>query len=182
MSLSKFQVLVTVIESGSLTRAGEVLGLTQSAISHAIASLEREYGFSILTRGRSGVSLTSNGERLLKYMREMLRWNEQMLQEVSAINGIEVGTVRIGTFTSVSTQWLPSILKQFQDQYPAIEIKLLEGYYDDIENWIVSGAVDLGFVSLPATETLETVPLHQDRMLVIVTEDHPLCQKESVHL
>ncbi|MED4581933.1 LysR family transcriptional regulator [Brevibacillus choshinensis] len=182
MSLSKFEVFVTVIESGSLTRAGEVLGLTQSAISHAIASLEREYGFSILTRGRSGVSLTSNGERVLKYMREMLRWNEQMLQEVSAINGIEVGTVRIGTFTSVSTQWLPGILKQFQDQFPAIEIKLLEGYYDDIENWIVSGAVDMGFVSLPATETLETVPLHQDRMLVIVTDDHPLCEKESVHL
>lgn len=182
MSLSKFEVFVTVMESGSLTRAGEVLGLTQSAISHAIASLEREYGFSILTRGRSGVSLTSNGERLLKYMREMLRWNEQMLQEVSAINGIEVGTVRIGTFTSVSTQWLPGILKQFQDQYPAIEIKLMEGYYDDIESWIVSGAVDLGFVSLPAAETMEAFPLYKDRMLVIVKDDHPLCQKDSVSL
>lgn len=180
MSLSKFEVFVTVIESGSLTRAGELLGLTQSAISHAVASLEREYGFSILVRGRSGVSLTSNGERLLKYMREMLRWNEQMMQEVSAINGIEVGTVRIGTFTSVSTQWLPGILKQFQDQYPAIEIKLLEGYYDEIEDWIVSGAVDFGFVSLPTAETLETVPLHRDRMMVVVSDGHPLCQHEAV--
>ncbi len=180
MSLSKFEVFVTVIESGSLTRAGELLGMTQSAVSHVIASLEREYGFSILTRGRSGISLTSNGEHLLTYMREMLRKHEQMMQEVSAINGIEVGTVRIGTFTSVSTQWLPGILKQFQDQYPAIEIKLLEGYYDDIESWIVSGAVDMGFVSLPTSETLEAAMLHQDRMMVIVTDDHPVSLKESV--
>ncbi|MFD2371195.1 LysR substrate-binding domain-containing protein [Brevibacillus sp. GCM10020057] len=180
MSLSKFEVVITAIETGSLTRAGEVLGLTQSAISHAIASLEREYGFSILTRGRSGVSLTSNGERLLKYMREMLRWRDQMMQEVSAINGIEVGTVRIGTFTSVSTQWLPGILKQFQDQYPAIEVKLMEGYYDDIENWIATGAVDLGFVSLPTAEALEVVPLHQDRMLLIVPQEHPLCRQQAV--
>lgn len=139
MSLSKYEVFVTVIESGSLTRAGEILGLTQSAISHALASLEREFGFSILTRGRSGISLTSNGERLLPYMREMLRAQERMKQEVHAINGMEVGTVRIGTFTSVSTQWLPGILKRFQDQYPAIEVKLLEGYYDGIESWIQAG-------------------------------------------
>lgn len=180
VSLSKFEVFVTVVESGSLTKAGEILGLTQSAISHAIASLEKEYGFTILTRGRSGISLTDNGARLLKYMREMLRWQEQMLQEVSAINGIEVGTVRVGTFTSVSTQWLPGILKRFQDQFPAIQVKIFEGYYDDIENWITTGTVDLGFVSLPTVEALETEPLHRDRMMVIVTDGHPFSQRESV--
>lgn len=182
MSLGKFEVVVTVMESGSLTKAGEVLGLTQSAISHAIASLEREYGFTILTRGRTGVSLTSNGERLLKYMREILKWHDQMMQEVSAINGIEVGTVRIGTFTSVSTQWLPGILKQFQDQYPEIEIKLHEGYYDDIEHWVLTGAIDFGFVSVPTLEGLETIPLHRDRMYVLLHENHPLAGQESLSL
>lgn len=182
MSLGKFEVVVTVMESGSLTKAGEILGLTQSAISHAIASLEREYGFSILTRGRAGVSLTSNGERLLKYMREILKWNEQMMQEVSEINGIEVGTVRIGTFTSVSTQWLPGILKQFQDQYPEIEIKLHEGYYDDIEHWALTGAIDFGFVSVPTLEGLETITLHRDRMYVLLHEDHPLAGQETLSI
>lgn len=182
MSLNKFEVFTTVIESGSLTKAGEVLGLTQSAVSHALASLEIEYGFSILTRGRSGISLTSNGERLLKYMREMLRWNEQMKQEVAAINGLEVGTVRIGTFTSVSTQWLPGILKRFQDNHPTIEIKLLEGYYDDMEHWILSGAVDFGFVSLPTTDAFESIPLKKDRMLLIVSEDHELHLSDMVRV
>jgi len=182
LSLSKFEVFISVIESGSLTRAGEQLGLTQSAVSHAIASLEREYGFSILTRGRSGISLTSNGERLLPYMREMLRANERMKQEVASINGMEVGTVRIGTFTSVSTQWLPGILKRFQDNYPAIEIKLLEGYYDGIENWIQTGEVDFGFVSLPTTEELETIPLKKDQLYLLVTDDHPLYDRERVNV
>ncbi|MFF0825705.1 LysR family transcriptional regulator [Brevibacillus sp. NPDC003359] len=182
MSLNKFEVVITVIESGSLTKAGEILGLTQSAISHAIASLEREYGFSLLTRGRSGISLTSNGERLLPYMRETLRCHERMKQEVFAINGLEVGTVRIGTFTSVSTQWLPGILKRFQDQYPAIEIKLMEGYYDGIESWIQTGEIDFGFVSLPTTEDLECMPLKKDQMYLLVTDEHPLYGEERVHV
>ncbi|MED1721834.1 LysR family transcriptional regulator [Brevibacillus parabrevis] len=182
MSLSKYEVFAAVIESGSLTRAGEILGLTQSAISHALASLEQEFGFSILTRGRSGISLTSNGERLLPYMREMLRAQERMKQEVHAINGMEVGTVRIGTFTSVSTQWLPGILKRFQDQYPAIEVKLLEGYYDGIESWIQAGEVDMGFVSLPTTEELESIPLKKDQLYLLVTKEHPLYEEERVHV
>ncbi|UED77230.1 LysR family transcriptional regulator [Brevibacillus sp. DP1.3A] len=182
MSLNKFEVVITVIESGSLTKAGEILGLTQSAISHAIASLEREFGFSLLTRGRSGISLTSNGERLLPYMRETLRCHERMKQEVFAINGLEVGTVRIGTFTSVSTKWLPGILKRFQDQYPAIEIKLMEGYYDGIESWIQTGEIDFGFVSLPTTEDLECIPLKKDQMYLLVTEEHPLYGEERVHV
>ena len=78
LSLAKFEIFNTVVELGSLTKAGEALGLTQSAVSHAISSLESEWGFSILNRGRSGINLTSNGEHVLKYIREMLKWNEEM--------------------------------------------------------------------------------------------------------
>ena len=111
LSLAKFEIFSTVVELGSLTKAGETLGLTQSAVSHAIASLESEWGFSILNRGRSGIHLTSNGERVLKYIREILKWNEEMVQEIANINGLEIGTVRIGTISSVSIHWLPEIMK-----------------------------------------------------------------------
>ena len=72
LSLAKFEIFSAVVELGSLTKAGEALGLTQSAVSHAISSLETEWGFSILNRGRSGVHVTNNGERILKYVREIL--------------------------------------------------------------------------------------------------------------
>ncbi|WP_416828837.1 LysR family transcriptional regulator [Ectobacillus polymachus] len=180
MSLAKFQIFHTVVELGSLSKAGETLGLTQSAVSHAIASLESEWGFTILNRGRSGINLTSDGEHVLKYIREILKWNEELLQEVASINGLEIGTVRIGTFSSVSVQWLPEILKNFNNYYPSIEIKLLEGDYDDIENWIAKGNVDFGFVSLPTSHPFEVIPLKKDRMLCILYDEHPLAHENEV--
>ena len=152
MSLAKFEIFSTVVELGSLTKAGETLRFKQSAVSHAIASLESEWGFSILNRGRAGIHLTSNGERVLRYIREMLKWNEEMVQEIANINGLEIGTVRIGTISSVSIHWLPEIMKMFNEDYPAIEVKLLEGDYDDVEHWISTGLVDFGFVSLPTSK------------------------------
>ena len=118
MSLAKFEIFSTVVELGSLTKAGETLGLTQSAVSHAIASLESEWGFSILTRGRAGINLTSNGEHVLRYIHEILKWNEEMVQEIANIKGLEIGIVRIGTFSSVSIQWLPEILGNFNEILP----------------------------------------------------------------
>ncbi len=178
MSLTKFEILSTVVETGSLTKAAEALSLTQSAVSHAISSLESQWGFSILIRDRSGVHLTSNGERILKYIREVLQWNEQLKQEVAAINGLEVGTVRIGTFTSVSTQWLPGIMKRFESQHPSIEIKLLEGDYDDINQWIANGAVDFGFTSLSAvSQSFEIIPLKKIECFAFYLENIRLANR-----
>lgn len=180
LSLAKFEIFSTVVELGSLTKAGETLGLTQSAVSHAISSLESEWGFSILNRGRSGVHITNNGERILKYVREILKWNEEMGQEVANIKGLEIGTVRIGTISSVSIHWLPEILKRFNEYHPSIEIKLMEGDYDDVEHWISTGLVDFGFVSLPTSQHFEVIPLKKDRMLCILSEEHPLAEQNEI--
>lgn len=182
MSLAKFEIISTVVELGSLTDAAVKLGLTQSAVSHAIASLESDWGFSILSRGRSGIHLTSNGELVLPYIREVLKWNEQLGQEVSTINGLQVGTIRIGTFASVSIQWLPEIMKHFNKSHPSIEIRLMEGDYEDIEHWISTGAVDFGFMSLPPSKKFDVLPLKKDRMLCILPDKHPLSKLEKVQL
>lgn len=180
LSLIKYEIFSTVVELGSLTRASETLGLSQSAVSHAITSLESEWGFSILKRGRSGIHLTSNGEHVLKYIREILKWNEEMIQEIANINGLEIGTVRIGTISSVSIHWLPEIMKMFTECYPSIEIKLLEGDYDDVEYWISTGLVDIGFVSLPTSKHLEAIPLKKDRLLCVLSDEHPLADQNEI--
>lgn len=180
MTLSKYEVFNTIVELGSLTKAAERLNLTQSGVSHAIAGLESEFGFLLLTRDRSGVCLTSNGERVLEYIREIIHSNEKLNQEVAAIKGLEVGTVRIGTFATVSAQWLPGIIKRFQNRFPAIEIQLLEGDYDDIDGWISRGVVDFGFVSLPTSKAFEAIPLKKDRMLCILPQEHPLGQHNVI--
>ncbi|MEC0242378.1 LysR family transcriptional regulator [Paenibacillus dokdonensis] len=180
MSLIKYEVLQQVVELGSLTKAAETLGLTQSGVSHAIHSLESEFGFSLLSRSRSGVKLTDNGERVLRYIRDMLLVQEQLKQEVALINGIEVGTIRIGTFTSISVQWLPGIIRQFLSQHPNIEVRLFEGDYQEIEEWLLKGEIDFGFVSLPTMDSFHIIPLRQDRMLCIMPPDHSLAQENFV--
>lgn len=174
MSLIKYEVFLKVVELGSLTKAAEALGFTQSGISHTISSLEQEFGFPLLVRSRSGVKLTVNGEQVLQPIREILNWNEQLKQQVTDIHGLETGTITIGTFTSVSVHWLPDIIKQFREEYPYIEFKLMEGGYLEIEQWIEAGVVDCGFLSLPTRERFEVIPLKQDRMLAILPLGHPL--------
>jgi DNA-binding transcriptional LysR family regulator len=180
MTISKYEVFQAVVELGSLTKAAESLNLTQSGVSHAIASLETELGFSLLTRDRAGVTLTSNGELILKYVRETLQCNDRLRQKVAEIKGLEIGTVRIGTFTSVSSQWLPGIIKEFKQQHPTIDIKLAEGDYDDINRWILNGTVDFGFVSLPVTQSFEFIPLKKDKMLCILPSQYPWQQQDQI--
>ncbi|MCM3630189.1 LysR substrate-binding domain-containing protein [Paenibacillus glycanilyticus] len=182
MSLDKYRIFSKVVEVGSLTKAGELLSLTQSAISHAISSLELEFGLSLLIRNRSGIRLTNNGEHLIPHIREILRVNEQLNQEIAAIKGIEAGMVKIGTFSSISIQWLPQIMKKFQNLHPQIDLKLLDGNYYEIEEWIASGAADFGFVNLPSVEGFGVIPLHQDRMMCVLSSEHPLCHQQAIRL
>ncbi|MGC6588884.1 LysR family transcriptional regulator [Paenibacillus sp. Dod16] len=182
MSINKFKVLLKVVELGSLTQAAEVMGFTQSGVSHMISSLEDEFGFSLLIRNRSGAKLTTNGEEILKTIREILKWNEHLEQQVASIHGIELGTIHIGTFTSVGVHWLPGIIQDFQRDYPHIEIRLVEGDYREIEDWIAEGKIDCGFLSLPTSDTFDAIPLHQDPMLVLLPMEHPLSSEDSITL
>ncbi|MBV6682595.1 LysR family transcriptional regulator [Bacillus sp. JRC01] len=182
MSISKYKVFKTVVDLGSLTKAAEVLNLTQSAVSYSIANLESELGFPLLIRKRSGIILTSNGQSILGYIRTILQWNEKLQQEAAAINGLEAGTIRIGAFTSVCIQWLPECIKLFKLNYPLIEIKVLQGTYQDVERWIAEGVIDFGFVTLPTFESFESIPLTKDKLLCILPENHTLGGEKQIYI
>lgn len=172
MNISKYETLAKVIETGSLTKAAEALGCTQSAVSHVINSLEEEFGFAVLTRSKAGAKLTENGRRIMPSIRSMLNYEEQLRQTVAEIRGGHSGTVRIGAFTSVAVHWLPGVIKEFQRDYPAVDIKLLTGDYYDVEEWINAGMVDLGFVTLPNRLDCECITLMEDKLLAILPNDH----------
>ena len=168
MNIGKYETLMAVVEYGSLTRAAQSLGCTQSAVSHSIESLEQELGFALLKRGRAGVRLTGEGERLIPAVRNLLNSAEQLAQTAASIRGLESGTVRIGSFTSVAVHWLPPVLKEFQKDYPRVEFKLLNGDYHDVEQWLMEGSIDIGFVNVPSTVDCECIPLMEDRLLAIL--------------
>ena len=164
----KYRALLAAVELDSFTRAAEELGCTQSAVSHMITSLERELGFRLLRRTRSGISLTDEGERMLSAVRALLSAEEKLNQTAAAIRGLDSGTVRIGAFTSVAVHWLPGVLKEFQRDYPHVEFRLLNGDYHDVNRWLSDGSVDLGFVALPCELKCETITLMEDRLLAIL--------------
>ena len=170
MKVSKYQMLATVVEQGSLTLAARALGCTQSAVSHSLDSLESELGFPLLKRGRAGIRLTAEGERLMPAVRALLGSEEQLNQLAASIRGLDSGTVRIGAFTSVAVHWLPGVLKEFQADYPHVDFKLLNGDYHDVENWLSDGSIDIGFVNVPCAVDCECIPLMEDRLLAILPE------------
>lgn len=92
---------------------------------------------------------------------------------------MDSGLVKIATFSSVSAQWLPRILKSFGKVYPNIEFEVVTGdFYDQIEGWIVNGTVDCGFLRLPSVKRLQTYALHRDELQVIVPCDHPYADRD----
>jgi len=176
MSVKKYLTLQKVVETGSLTKAAEEMDCTQSAVSHVISSLEEELGVPILERSRQGVKLTDAGERIMPAVNALLACNEQIHQIASSLRGLDSGTVRIGTFTSVAVHWLPGIIKEFQALYPNVSFKLYNGDYYDVEQWLSDGSIDIGFVALPSDISMECVPLAEDRLMAVLPKDHPLAR------
>lgn len=182
-NIQKYLAFVETVEYGSFTKAAEVLSYSQSGISRMIGDLEKEWGVSILERGRSGVRLTSDGLKLLPYAKGVCEEYRKLQMQVDELHGLQSGMIRIGTFSSVATHWFPNIIREFQKNYPNIDYELLLGDYGEIESWIMEGRVDCGFLILPSRPELETFSLEKDRLLVILPEDHPMacCERFPVN-
>lgn len=181
-NIQKYMAFLKIVESGSFTKAAEMLSYSQSGISRMVQDLEMEWGLSLLERSRGGVQLTSDGMKVLPHIKSLCSNYQALQQEVDALKGLDSGLIRIGTFSSVATHWLPSIIRAFQKDYPNIQFELLLGDYKEIEEWILEGRVDCGFLRLPAPAPLETIFLEQDDFLAILPKNHPLAKTEPFPL
>ncbi len=174
---------VKAVEYGSFTKAAQSLDYTQSGISRMINDLETEWEVSLFERGRAGISLTSDGLKLLPQLKRICIEHEILMTQIEDLHDMQSGMIRIGTFSSVATHWLPNIIRIFKKDYPKIDFELLLGDYTEIESWIENGRVDFGFVRLPSKAELETTFLEQDRLLVVIPQNHPLanCKKFPIN-
>ena len=182
MNLQKYLSFVKTVEYGSFSKAAEILNYTQSCISRMIADLEKEWNVTLLERSKNGVKPTSDGLKLLPYAQNLCADFDKLKMQVDELNGLQSGLIRIGTFSSVATHWLPNIIKEFQKDYPNIDYELLLGDYTEIEEWIHTGRVDCGFLRLPTHTDFDTIFLEEDKLMAIIPEKHPLkdCEKFPV--
>ena len=180
MSIKQYEAFVKTAELGSLTRAAEALESTQSRISHVLSAMEDEYGFCLMRRSRSGVMLTEAGAKLLPKMEAIVQQNRELEALIADIRNADTGTVRLGAFTSVAVHWLPGMIQTFQAAHPQVELKMFNGDYFDVEQWLRDGTVDMAFVTLPAPDNTRAIPLVEDELLAILPKGHPLAAQPRI--
>ncbi|NUT76746.1 LysR family transcriptional regulator [Pseudomonas sp. C1C7] len=182
MTLTQLEIFSTVAELNGFTAAAQRLGISQSAVSHALKSLERELGVELLRRHQTQVELSDIGQQLLLRARAMLGLANTLRQEAADARGMKRGTLRIGSFGPTSSiKLLPLILKQYRAAHPGIEVHIDEGPDRQVIQWLQERRIDIGFVVLP-DERFDTVALLEDQMVALLPAHHPLTHRDSVSL
>lgn len=149
MDTKKYEVLEKTVELSSLTKAAQELGLTQSGVS---PYARRHRGGAAATAAQAHTdrrAAHAEGEQMMPYIHEIVRQEKLLRQAAAALHTLVTGKIRIGTFTSVATHWLPAMMMQFQQAYPQVDFQLFNGDYHDIDTWLGAGSVDLAFTTLP---------------------------------
>ena len=147
--------LEAVARTGSFGRAALELGYTQSAVSQQIAALERIVGEKLVERpgGPRAISMTEAGDLLLRHAEAIVNRLDAARADMAALRAGETGTLRVATYQSISARVLPIVMRRFMGTWPGISLELSEPSNDDtLYRGIESGAIDLGFCSLPVPD------------------------------
>ena len=169
IKLSQLRALVAVAEFGNFSEAAIHLELSQSAVSHAIASLEEELGVVLLARGRYGAHLTPVGERVITHAQQVLKLLETMVKEANLEKGLHGGSVRIACFRSVATHVLPAAIARFRRRFPEIAVTINEhSDFIGVEQALREGHADLGFTHLPTTDEFDTWEILRDQYVALL--------------
>ena len=174
METARCRAFLAAAETGSFSRAAEMLRYTPSGVNQLVTALEKEIGFSLFSRSTKGVALTANGQLLLPVIREILHQEDKLFELSAQMNGLLIGTVTIAAYSSIATHWLPAVIRDFQENYPHVEIKLMEGIWQEVSQWLDDRVADIGFFSYQENMPYEWIPLAEDPMLALLPRDHPL--------
>ncbi len=169
IKLSQLRALVAIAVTGTFSDAASQLDLSQSAVSHAIATLEEELGVSLLSRGRQGAVLTPVGQEITQEATKMLALLKNIGRRAQDAKGLQAGLVRVVGFRSVATHVLPVVIEEFRKQYPGISVSIGEG--SDVrgaEDILRRGEADVGFTYLPVSDAFDAWELFRDQYVALL--------------
>ncbi len=182
MNVLQYEALVKTLECGTLSKAAEEMGYTQSGLSRMINSMEEQMGLKLVERDRAGVRLTPEGEIVMPYIRGVLYAQKSLDEAVGQIKGRQLGLVRIGTFNSASAQWLPGMIKEFSEEHPDVRFELIHGTDEETSGLTESGRLDITFTDYPTKYQLEEDFLISDPIVCIFAADDPNANRKSISL
>jgi len=175
MDSKKLEILMTAADLGSFTKASEVVGYTQSGLTHMMDALEREVGFPLLQRNHSGIQLSSQGEQLMPAIREFLQANANLENQIRAIAQQKNEVIRIAAYSSIAMHWMPELLYRFKRLCPqvSVDLRMVDHALEPFE-LLESGQTDMIFASRQHYACCDWTPLYEDRMYAILPKAYPL--------
>jgi DNA-binding transcriptional LysR family regulator len=181
MEFRQLQHFVAVVETGSISAAARRLYLAQPAISTSIKKLESELKMPLLHRRERGVSLTEAGQQFLQHARQILKQTKDAKLAMQAIEGLDQGKVEIAVPPMLGSYYFPPLLMAFKHQYPALTLNIIDSGTRSIRQRLLHGELELGVVAdkelLPE---FDSGKLMHEEMVVCMTADHPLAEKERI--
>ena len=172
MESKKLEALLMAVDLGSFTKAAEVLGYTQSGLTHMMNSLEKEVGFTLLERGRSGVRLTEEGERIAPAVREFLQANARLDSVFEQVASSRTEIIRVSAYASIAMHWLPGIIQRFREECPDVDVDIRMADHVDVPyELLAQGKMDAILVSPQDEGQYEWVHLADDPMFAVLPRD-----------
>ena len=180
MDSKKLEILMTAADLGSFTKASEVVGYTQSGLTHMMDALEREVGFPLLQRNHSGIQLTEQGRQLMPAIREFLYANANLENQIRVIAEEKTEIIRVAAYSSIAMHWMPEILYRFKRLCPQVnvDLRMVDHALEPFE-LLESGQTDVIFASRQNYSCCEWIPLYNERMYAILPKHYPL-QEDGV--
>jgi len=173
----KLQAFLKATELGSLTLAARSLNYTQSGMTHLMNALEKEFGLTLLRRGRNGVTLTEAGQALLPLIQDLSSAASALEHTAAQLAGKSVPNIRVGAYTSMAQHWLPEIVKSFQRDHPSVDITIRMESLTTLYEQLKEEELDCVFVSYHPefmVSAEEWLPLRNDELVAVVPEDYPV--------
>ena len=183
MDSKKLEILMTAIDLGSFSKASEVVGYTQSGLTHLVDSLERDIGLTLVRRDHNGITLTREGETLVPSIREFLRANAKLENQIAAITDKKRDTIRVAAYASIAMHWMPEILYRFRRICPKadVDLRMVDNALEPFE-LLQDGKTDVIFASRQKYSSCDWIPLYRERMFAILPRNYPMEGRETFPL
>lgn len=183
MDLHKLHIFLTIVRTGSFTRAAEQLYMTQPTVSQQLALLEAELGTALIERRPRRQALTAAGQALLPYAEQIQKLVEEARQAARTAAGLAERTLRLGVGHTLATYLLPDLLRRYREHYPDFTVTISVGNTSELLDAIAASTIDLGLIGTPAEHPeLQLTPFMDDRLVVIVAADDIWASRTSIDL
>lgn len=181
MDIRQLEFFAEVAKQKSFTKAAEQLLVAQPAISKSIKKLEEEVGLLLFNRSERKVSLTAEGEALLKHAESILDQLAHAKAEMEELSGLKKGEVRIGLPSMVGSYYFPGLIIDFKKKYPDLQITVYEQGTVKIRQMLIDGEIDMGVVLEDDVEgEIEVLPFLKEEMIVCVSDSHRFATRDTV--